>query len=457
LLSLIFVYTRPYCPHNWRMTARPKTTFSRTRITRPTIQKAWKQRSSAERQMIRDSECGGLALLVGARTASWLLTWKPRGKNPETGRRWATQSLIIGTTATHGPEAAREEAHRLKLAAQDGRDPGEARKRRIADASAARARTARAVLEHYMTALPRRPKLRGAAGRASPRHAAQEVFYVKKALILMSALDRPLADILTPAVARVLAGLADAPAVAWHICGALGRFFEWARENGFAEANPVAELPRARRPRPPQARQHYLTPQQIALLYEAADHLGHPVWRDLARFLFVVPTRAGLALKLHWDALDLGAALWIQAEQTTKNGDAHKLHLPKLVLGVLRERQKATAATGLVFPSPEAGKPVTTLRVIRDDLAKATGVTDWTWHDMRRSFATAVAEAKIPEPVADAVLNHRQSATRSGVTGVYQRSGRWDEQVEAMEKWAELLTRALRGKASGKVVEFKSA
>ncbi len=62
-------------------------------------------------------------------------------------------------------------------------------------------------------------------------------------------------------------------------------------------------------------------------------------------------------------------------------------------------------------------------------------LTGWTWHDFRRSFATALGEAGIPEAVADAVLNHRQSATRGGVLGVYQRASRWPEQVKAMEHW----------------------
>ena len=39
----------------------------------------------------------------------------------------------------------------------------------------------------------------------------------------------------------------------------------------------------------------------------------------------------------------------------------------------------------------------------------------------------------MPETVVDAVLNHRQAATRGGVLGVYQRAQRWPEQVAAME------------------------
>jgi integrase len=74
---------------------------------------------------------------------------------------------------------------------------------------------------------------------------------------------------------------------------------------------------------------------------------------------------------------------------------------------------------------------------------------DWTWHDFRRSFASALGEAGIPEAVADAVLNHRQAATRGGVLGVYQRSSRWPEQAKAMELWGRLLNAAIAGEKPG--------
>jgi hypothetical protein len=56
-----------------------------------------------------------------------------------------------------------------------------------------------------------------------------------------------------------------------------------------------------------------------------------------------------------------------------------------------------------------------------------------------------VAEAGVAEAVADAVLNHRQSATRGGVLGVYQQARRWPEQRAAMVRWGELLTAAIAG------------
>lgn len=68
------------------MVDSPKNNFTRTRIIRATIGAAWKRRSGDGRQIIGDTVCGGLALLVGARSVPWLLTYTPRGGNPTTGR-----------------------------------------------------------------------------------------------------------------------------------------------------------------------------------------------------------------------------------------------------------------------------------------------------------------------------------------------------------------------------------
>ena len=56
--------------------------------------------------------------------------------------------------------------------------------------------------------------------------------------------------------------------------------------------------------------------------------------------------------------------------------------------------------------------------------------------------------------MADAVLNHRQSATRGGVLGVYQRASRWPEQVRAMAMWGRLLAAAIEGREAANVVSM---
>lgn len=146
--------------------------------------------------------------------------------------------------------------------------------------------------------------------------------------------------------------------------------------------------------------------------------------------------------------MDLRAGVWTQPGALTKNGGPHRLRLPPLALSIPRARH-ATAvepAAALVFPGPKSGRAVDTFSDMKSALGGAvTG--EWRWHDFRRSFATALGEAGMVEPVVDAVLNHRQTATRGGVLGVYQRAQRRPEQARAMEAWGAILAAALDGEA----------
>jgi integrase len=121
------------------------------------------------------------------------------------------------------------------------------------------------------------------------------------------------------------------------------------------------------------------------------------VWRDFARFLIVVPCRRGEAARLEWSHLDLVAAEWRQPSHMTKNRDPHRLHLHPLALDALHARHAATGGKGLVFPAPVSGGVMDTFSAIKQSLADATEMPGWTWHDFRRSFATALGEAGIVE------------------------------------------------------------
>jgi hypothetical protein len=54
---------------------------------------------------------------------TWRFDFKPRGLDPATGKRFATQSVTIGTPASHSVEAAREAAGRSREG-QGRRRPG---------------------------------------------------------------------------------------------------------------------------------------------------------------------------------------------------------------------------------------------------------------------------------------------------------------------------------------------
>jgi integrase len=428
-----------------------------TKITKATIDAAWRLRAADARLIIRDRDCRGLALVVNATSMTWVYSYRLRGTDPSSGRRWPNRSVTIGNPATHSPDDARVEANKIKGRAAAGDDPA-TEQRAVAEAARRKyGATLARLLREYAGVLPSRPKMRG-AGLPSASYVADELAQVRLGLAEMSAENMPAAELGVLQIRQLLSLSANSSVNKRPRFGALSRFLDWCHDAGHIQANPCALISRSRRPKAPQARAHYLTLGELARLWHAAEHLDQPVWRDLARFLIAVPCRRNEAAALDWAHLDLSLPEWRQPSHMTKNRDPHRLYLPRPALDILRVRQEDTGGVGLVFPAPKSGGVVDTFSDMKAALTEATrsqngegsAVTGWTWHDFRRSFATALGEAGVPEAVADAVLNHRQSATRGGVLGVYQRASRWPEQVRAMEHWGRLLINAIdREKAGG--------
>jgi len=418
-----------------------------TKITRATIEAAWRRRRSGARLVVRDAQCRGLALVVNAGAMAWRYDYRPRGINPHTGRRWPSQSITIGNPATHDPDSARREANRIKGQAAAGGDPAAEKRAQRQTEQRKRAGTLSRLVEEYATALPRRPKLRG-TGLPSTRHVAEELAHTRAALKAMDAETIPAADLTTTLVRKLVVAEAARPATARARFGALSRFLDWCQDAGHVEANPCALMTRARRPRAAASRSHYLTIPELARLWHAAAGLKQAVHRDLARFLIAVPCRRGEAVSMEWQHVDLNSGEWRQPGQLTKNEEPHRLHLHPLAVDLLRSRHAAAGQPreGVVFASARSGEGFDAFTRIKGVLVEGAKITGWRWHDFRRSFATALGEAGVSEAVADAVLNHKQSATRGGVLGVYQRATRWPEQVRAMHVWGERLTAAVEGR-----------
>jgi integrase len=418
-----------------------------TRITRSAIDAAWRRRAADLRTVIGDFECRGLALIVNATSMSWVYSYKPRGVDPSTCKRFATKSLTIGNPETHSPDHARTAANELKGRAKAGFDPAADRKAGINEAADRRGRTVDRLVAEYAKVLPSRRRLRG-TGLISSSFAKEEISHVRAAVEATGAARKPIKDVDVADIRRLLRADPKHPNAARHRFAAIRRFFDWCHDEGMLLTNPCAEIAKARRPRTPASRAHCLSMAELAALWRAAEALPS-VYRDFVRMLIAIPCRRGEAAILEWGHVDLTAATWSQPGHLTKNREAHRLHLHPLALEILQMRHEAAGkpASGLVFPAPRSSKAITTFSAIRGALREAAPeLVGWRLHDMRRSFATALGEAGVSETIADAILNHKQSATRGGVLGVYQRSVRWPEQVAAMQHWGRMLAAALEAR-----------
>ena len=415
------------------------------KISKATIEAAWRARQPLTRTIIADAECRGLALIVNAQSMAWRFEYKPRGVDARTGKRFASRSIVLGNPASLSVDEARLQANQHKGGAKRGDDPAEKQKAKLAEDARKRAGTLKRLLELYAEALPKRKKMRGAEGLLSPKTVTEELMHTRAAILAMSAIDRPAGDVDGVDIKRMLDGQVGKAATARHRYGALSRFYDWAIEEKHVATNPCGQVVKTRRPRPPNSRSTHHKLSQLGQLWTAiqtADGLNQ-VHRDLLHFLIAVPCRRGEATRMQWEDIDLAGSTWAMSGTQTKNGDPHTFYLHALAIDILtrRHEEMGQPKAGLVFPAPRSGKPIDTFGKIKKSVDAALKVKlDWRVHDHRRSFVTALAEAGVHEAVLDAILNHRQSTTRGGVLGVYQRAQRWPEQVQAMQTWCDILS-----------------
>jgi integrase len=76
-------------------------------------------------------------------------------------------------------------------------------------------------------------------------------------------------------------------------------------------------------------------------------------------------------------------------------------------------------------------------------LDKASGVTGWTLHDLRRTFASGLAAQGVSLSAIERLLNH-VSGSFAGIVGVYQHYNYMPEMRRAIELWESHIGKLVR-------------
>lgn len=381
--------------------------------------------------VLRDGEVRGLLLRANKTSEAWYLEYRPSGCRPD-GRRMASQSIKIGSTRSHSIAEARQEAARLKVAVADGADPAaDKRARRAAlEADRARATTLGGEVERYIST-----RLRGTA-----QHVQTESGALRHGLAEMGATDLPPDDLGVPHVLRML-DLNYGRACAVHRFGALNRFLDDLLSRGIVTKNVCAQVAKRDRPRPPAPRERHYSAEEIRALLSAADALEGARRRCLTAAIYL-PLRAGELYSLQLSDIDAARSMLRLQGKTTKNGDTFMLPVPASVLPLLLGDEEVSGSARVFQLAPKGG-PFKGRTKYVNEIRKLSGVGDFNFHDLRRTFVTTLAELGIGDPmIADALLNHRQSQTRSGVMAAYNHARLWPQKVQMMGRWTELVDHA---------------
>ncbi|MEQ8663117.1 MAG: integrase arm-type DNA-binding domain-containing protein [Gammaproteobacteria bacterium] len=256
--------------------------------------------------------------------------------------------------------------------------------------------------------------------------------------------ERQISTITRRDVVELLDSIGDrAPVMANRVHALLSRFFGWCVEREIIDVNPVAGL---KKPQKERSRDRVLTRAEIRALWAAAGEVGYP-GGALVRLLLLTACRLNEIGQLTKDQVGEDA-LYLPE---TKNGRPHVLPVSKDVRSILGELPEFEGP--YVLTSTAGKRPMQNFSDIKAKLDELSGVTDWTYHDLRRTAASGMAELKIPPHVIEAVLNHA-SGTVSGVARVYNRFDYVKEKRLALERWAAEVARVVKGKAAAKVVEL---
>lgn len=238
---------------------------------------------------------------------------------------------------------------------------------------------------------------------------------------------RPLSKITHEDVVRAIEAVPGKSARA-HALKDIRAFFNWCVPR-YLPVSPCVGL----KMEPQRSRDRVLSQEELRRVWLAAEEVGYP-FGTIVRLLILTGQRKTEIGGMTWeqvrdDHVELPAAI-------VKNGRAHSFPLGPAVKGMLPKARKS----GPVFTATGSRDPYNGYTYHLKLLQKASQTSDWTLHDLRRTFATGLAELGTPIHVTEKALNH-VSGTLSGVAAIYNRHSYSSEIRAAVELWEKEVLR----------------
>lgn len=241
---------------------------------------------------------------------------------------------------------------------------------------------------------------------------------------------RPLDKITYEDVERALEAI-KSPSARHHALKDIRTFFNWCVPR-YLTSSPINGLKSTNQP----SRSRVLSDQELRAVWNAAGQMSRP--GIIIKLLILTGQRKSEISGLRWEWINTGVVelpAWI-----TKNNRVHTFPLGNLA----QELIGTPKGMGYLFPARGNASAFKGWSATKTRLDKLSGVTNWTLHDLRRTFATGLAQLGTPIHVTEKILNHVSGVT-GGLTGVYQRFEYWDEQIVAVQKWQERIQSICHG------------
>ena len=180
-------------------------------------------------------------------------------------------------------------------------------------------------------------------------------------------------------------------------------------------------------------RQRVLSDAEIALFWRAAENI-YPAG-PFARLLLLTAVRRSEAANLTWGEVDLDNALWVIPASRIKTSVPHEVPLSGMAVDLLKSLPRF-AGGDFVFSTTGGRSGIRSFGLYKNVIdARATGLENWRFHDLRRTARTNLASLGVAPFIAELILGH----TQKGVHAVYDTHRYQAEKREALERWASRL------------------
>lgn len=364
---------------------------------------------------------------------------------------WVQQRVTLGKYPAVSLAEARALATEARTMAERGQDPARVMQdRREGQASASR-NTFAAVRDEFLE------KYRGRQQRRPSPRTLSEIERALSSDLFAAWADRPLVEVAKRDVLDVLDALVErgAEVMANRTLAYLGMLCAWALDREIIKTDPTNGI---KKPGAERSRERVLSPDELRAIWRGlAETQAHReyLFAGMVKVLALTGQRRDEVTGLRWAEID--GCTWTLPSSRTKNHREHVVHLSAPVLEILEARKSEQDSMGIksdfVFTTSGA-KPVYGWSWYKAKLDACVSLAPWTWHDLRRTLATRMAEdLRIPPHVIEATLNH-VSGARAGVAGTYNRALYLDERKAALDAWAGYVLHLVGEAEPSNVVEF---
>ena len=378
----------------------------------------------------RDKVVPGLSLRL---TANGVASWAVRGRLPNGQRVRPT----LGHWPALGLTSARKQARILIGKISSGTDPtGEKRQATQKREADAREPTVAARLAEWI-AIARGPK-----GKPWSRRYRDEIAWICATRIVPALGSRRLRETSREDwVSFVRRAGKGVPGTASWLYTTISSFLTYAETVGWVDTNPLPRRGKGRVAPAVAPRERALSDDELLRIWRASAQLT-PRTRAFTRLLILTAAREDEVARIAAVEIDRAAARWTTPGDRAKNDLPLTVPLHSLALAEIEAVwPPALLGPGYRLLGARPGTGFSGFSKLKAKLDRLSGVTNWRWHDLRRTARTGMTRLGVDRRHAEASLNH--VTDRSRLERTYDRHDYGAEVIAALETWQAHVARLI--------------